>query len=80
MHPDIDGHFLRVSQAAAVAAARTIGYGDRKHCDHVAVEAMRHEMDSVPMRGRIVIGEGERDEAPMLFIGEEVGNRAAGTP
>src|SRR5258707_4563229 len=65
--------FLRVREAAAIAAARTMGQGDRKYSDHVAVEAMRDVMDSVPMRGRIVIGEGERDEAPMLYIGEEVG-------
>src|SRR4051794_3058078 len=65
--------FLRVCEAAAIAAARTMGQGDRKYSDHVAVEAMREQMDAVPMRGRIVIGEGERDEAPMLFIGEEVG-------
>ena len=65
--------FLRVTEAAAIAAARTMGQGDRKYSDQVAVEAMREVMDSVPMRGRIVIGEGERDEAPMLYIGEEVG-------
>jgi fructose-1,6-bisphosphatase class II len=65
--------FLSVCEAAAIASARTMGQGDRKFSDHVAVEAMREKMDSVPMRGRIVIGEGERDEAPMLFIGEEVG-------
>src|SRR5438270_11212027 len=65
--------FLRVTEAAAIESAKTMGQGDRKHSDHVAVEAMREVMDSVPMRGRIVIGEGERDEAPMLFIGEEVG-------
>lgn len=65
--------FLRVCESAAIAAARTMGQGDRKYSDHVAVEAMREVMDSVPMRGRIVIGEGERDEAPMLYIGEEVG-------
>ncbi|MGA9998359.1 MAG: class II fructose-bisphosphatase [Pyrinomonadaceae bacterium] len=65
--------FLRVCEAAAIAAARTMGQGDRKFSDHVAVEAMREVMDTVPMRGRIVIGEGERDEAPMLYIGEEVG-------
>ncbi len=65
--------FLSVCEAAAIASARTMGQGDRKYSDHVAVEAMREQMDSVPMRGRIVIGEGERDEAPMLFIGEEVG-------
>jgi fructose-1,6-bisphosphatase/sedoheptulose 1,7-bisphosphatase-like protein len=65
--------FLSVCEAAAIASARTMGQGDRKFSDHVAVEAMREQMDAVPMRGRIVIGEGERDEAPMLFIGEEVG-------
>src|ERR687896_302635 len=65
--------FLRVCEAAAIAAARTMGQGDRKYSDQVAVEAMRQVMDSVPMRGRIVIGEGERDEAPMLYIGEEEG-------
>src|ERR687889_2921151 len=65
--------FLSVCEEAAIAAARTMGQGDRKFSDHVAVEAMRQQMDTVPMRGRIVIGEGERDEAPMLFIGEEVG-------
>src|SRR3954470_14589571 len=65
--------FLRVTEAAAIESAKTMGQGDRKHSDHVAVEAMREVMDSVPMRGRIVIGEGERDEAPMLYIGEEVG-------
>ncbi len=65
--------FLRVCEAAAIESAKTMGQGDRKYSDHVAVEAMRKVMDSVPMRGRIVIGEGERDEAPMLYIGEEVG-------
>lgn len=65
--------FLRVCEAAAVAAARTMGQGDRKYSDQVAVEAMRDVMDTVHMCGRIVIGEGERDEAPMLYIGEEVG-------
>jgi fructose-1,6-bisphosphatase/sedoheptulose 1,7-bisphosphatase-like protein len=64
--------FLRVTEAAAIESAKTMGQGDRKHSDHVAVEAMREVMDTVPMRGRIVIGEGERDEAPMLYIGEEV--------
>ncbi len=65
--------FVRVTEAAAVAAAHTMGYGDRKHSDKVAVEAMRSEMNGLPIRGRIVIGEGERDKAPMLFVGEEVG-------
>jgi len=65
--------FLRVCEEAAIEAARTMGQGDRRHSDHVAVEAMRKEMDSLPMRGTVVIGEGERDEAPMLYIGEKVG-------
>src|SRR5918997_6478879 len=65
--------FLRVTEAAAIESAKTMGQGDRKYSDHVAVEAMRKVMDTVPMVGRIVIGEGERDEAPMLYIGEEVG-------
>src|SRR6476469_9834313 len=68
--------FLRVTEAAAIESAKTMGQGDRKHSDHVAVEAMRKVMDTVPMRGRIVIGEGERDEAPMLYIGEEVGGHS----
>jgi len=67
--------FLRVAEAAAIESARTMGQGDRKYSDHVAVEAMREVMDTVPMRGKIVIGEGERDEAPMLYIGEEVGGK-----
>ncbi len=66
-------HFLNVVERAAIACARTVGQGDRHNSDHVAVEAMRSAMDDVPMDGRIVIGEGERDKAPMLFIGEEVG-------
>jgi len=65
--------FLSVCEAAAIASARTMGQGERKYSDKVAVEAMREAMNVVPMRGRIVIGEGERDEAPMLYIGEEVG-------
>src|SRR5207249_1382808 len=65
--------FLRVCEVAAVACARTMGQGDRRHSDHVATESMRKEMDTIPMRGTVVIGEGERDEAPMLFIGERVG-------
>jgi fructose-1,6-bisphosphatase II len=65
--------FLRVAELAAVEAARTMGQGKRKYSDHVAVEAMRKAMDALPMRGTVVIGEGERDEAPMLFIGEHVG-------
>jgi fructose-1,6-bisphosphatase II len=65
--------FLRVVENAAVASARTMGFGDRQKADEVAVEAMRKTMDQVEMDGTIVIGEGERDEAPMLYIGEKVG-------
>jgi len=65
--------FLRVVEQAAIAAARTMGYGDRHGADQAATEAMRRELGSTAIKGKIVIGEGERDEAPMLFIGEEVG-------
>ena len=70
---DLPLEFVRVVERAAIAAARTMGQGDRKGADHVAVEAMRREMESVDIDGTIVIGEGERDEAPMLYIGEKVG-------
>jgi fructose-1,6-bisphosphatase class II len=64
-------------EEAAIAAARTMGQGDRHKSDEVAVEAMRRVMDTVPMDGTIVIGEGERDEAPMLYIGEKVGAKGS---
>jgi fructose-1,6-bisphosphatase II / sedoheptulose-1,7-bisphosphatase len=64
---------VRVTERAALAAADWRGKGQEKAADAAAVEAMRAELQRVPIRGRIVIGEGERDEAPMLFIGEEVG-------
>ncbi len=70
---DLALELIRVVENAAIASAKTMGYGDRKHSDHVATEAMRSTMDTVPMKGTIVIGEGERDEAPMLYIGEKVG-------
>ena len=70
---DLSLEFLRVVEQAAIACAHTTGHGDRHRSDQVAVEAMRREMDTVPIDGTIVIGEGERDEAPMLFIGEKVG-------
>ena len=73
MEHELGLEFLRVVEAAAIASAQTMGRGERKYSDHVAVEAMRQIMDTVPMRGEIVIGEGERDEAPMLYIGEKVG-------
>jgi fructose-1,6-bisphosphatase II len=64
---------IRVTEAAALASARLMGRGDRHEADRVAVEAMRAAMDEIEIAGRIVIGEGERDEAPMLYIGEQVG-------
>ncbi len=65
----------RVTERAAVAAARLRGRGDEKEADQVAVDAMRQELNKLPIDGTVVIGEGERDEAPMLYIGEEVGTR-----
>lgn len=73
MEIELSLEFLRVVEQAAIASARTMGLGDRHRADQAAVEAMRRVMDSVPMDGTIVIGEGERDEAPMLYIGEKVG-------
>jgi fructose-1,6-bisphosphatase II / sedoheptulose-1,7-bisphosphatase len=64
---------IEVVEQAAIASARLMGKGDKNEADHVAVEAMRERMNKIYMRGRIVIGEGERDDAPMLYIGEEVG-------
>ncbi|HKT79609.1 MAG TPA: class II fructose-bisphosphatase [Vicinamibacterales bacterium] len=73
MDSDLSLDFLRVVEEAAIACAHTMGQGDRHRSDQVAVEAMRRVMDTVPIDGTIVIGEGERDEAPMLYIGEKVG-------
>lgn len=70
---------VRTVEEAAVACARTVGRGDRRHSDQVAVEAMRSVLDGAPARGRVVIGEGERDRAPMLWSGEEFG-AASGEP
>lgn len=75
--------FLDVCEQAAIACAHTMGQGDRHRSDQVAVEAMRTRLDQVPIDGRVVIGEGERDKAPMLYIGERVGagaNGAEGLP
>ncbi len=66
---------VRVTERAAVAAARLRGRGDEMAADQAAVDAMRRELNRLPIHGTVVIGEGERDEAPMLYIGEEVGNR-----
>src|SRR5882724_7554070 len=66
---------VRVTERAAVAAARLRGRGNEKAADQAAVDAMRRELNNLPIDGTVVIGEGERDEAPMLFIGEEVGRK-----
>jgi fructose-1,6-bisphosphatase II len=73
MDSDLSLEFLRVVEQAAIACAHTMGQGDPHKSDQAAVEAMRKVMDGVPIDGTIVIGEGERDEAPMLYIGERVG-------
>jgi fructose-1,6-bisphosphatase II len=71
---------VRVTEAAALASARMMGRGDRPAADAVAVEAMRSAFDHIDVRGTVVIGEGERDEAPMLYIGERVGKGWGGLP
>ena len=65
---------VRVTEAAAMSAARHMGFGDKEMVDQAAVDAMRHTLDGVSMDGIVVIGEGEKDEAPMLYIGEQIGD------
>lgn len=72
--------FVRITEAAALASAKWIGSGQEKAADQAAVDAMRKAFDSVRMDGTVVIGEGERDEAPMLYIGEKVGNKTDDAP
>ncbi len=76
MTSDLSLEFLSVVEQAAIACAHTMGQGDGHKSDQAAVETMRRCMDSLPINGTIVIGEGERDKAPMLFIGEKVGMAA----
>jgi fructose-1,6-bisphosphatase II / sedoheptulose-1,7-bisphosphatase len=71
---------VRVTEAAAIAASSLVGRGDEKAADHVAVEAMRAAFNELDFDGTVVIGEGERDEAPMLYIGEKVGKASPGSP
>ena len=71
---------VRVTEAAAIAASRLTGRGDNDAADAAAVEAMRHALNELPMDGTVVIGEGERDEAPMLYIGEKVGSAQGSGP
>ncbi|HRK02933.1 MAG TPA: class II fructose-bisphosphatase [Oligoflexia bacterium] len=73
MHRNFAMEFVRVTEMAALAAARHMGRGDEKAADQAAVDAMRRMLNSVDFNGTVVIGEGERDEAPMLYIGEKVG-------
>ena len=77
---DLSLEVLRVVEEAAIASARTMGMGDPNTSDQAAVEAMRRCLDTIAIDGTIVIGEGERDEAPMLFIGEKVGSRNHNNP
>ena len=72
--------FVRITEAAALASSRWMGRGNEKAADQAAVDAMRRAFDSVHIDGTVVIGEGERDEAPMLYIGEKVGAATAGAP
>ncbi|HMN68751.1 MAG TPA: class II fructose-bisphosphatase [Bdellovibrionales bacterium] len=72
--------FVRITEAAALSSARFMGRGDEKAADQAAVDAMRKAFDSVDIDGVVVIGEGERDEAPMLYIGEPVGKRKSDSP
>ena len=73
MESSLEVGFLRAAEKAAIASARTMGYGKRKYSDQVAVESMREELGKLKMRGTVVIGEGERDKAPMLYVGEPLG-------
>lgn len=74
MNRNLALEFVRVTEMASIASARLTGHGDEKAADQAAVDAMRSMLDSVECDGKIVIGEGERDEAPMLYIGEKVGS------
>ena len=76
----LEQDLISVTEQAALASAHTMGRGDREHADRMAVEAMRRVLDKVAIAGRIVIGEGERDEAPMLYVGEELGAAHDGAP
>jgi fructose-1,6-bisphosphatase II / sedoheptulose-1,7-bisphosphatase len=73
--PHLADAMVRVSEITAIAASKEVGRGDEKKADQAAVDAMRTAFNAIDFKGRVVIGEGERDEAPMLYIGEEVGTR-----
>ena len=73
MNRELSMEFVRVTEAAAIACGRSVGRGDKNGADQLAVDAMRKMFDTVNISGTVVIGEGEMDEAPMLYIGEHVG-------
>ena len=73
MNRELSLEFVRVTEAAAIACGHLVGRGDKNGADGLAVDAMRAAFDTVNIKGTVVIGEGEMDEAPMLYIGEEVG-------
>ncbi len=75
LSPHLADAMVRVSEITAIAASKEVGRGDEKKADQAAVDAMRTAFNAIDFKGRVVIGEGERDEAPMLYIGEEVGTR-----
>src|SRR6476619_673486 len=74
MERNLSLELVRVTEAAAIAAGRWMGRGDKNGADGAAVDAMRSTLARIDMDGVVVIGEGEKDEAPMLYIGEEIGN------
>jgi fructose-1,6-bisphosphatase II len=74
MERSLSMELVRVTEAAALAAARWMGRGKKEEADHAATQSMRDVFDTIPMKGTVVIGEGEMDEAPMLYIGEKLGN------
>lgn len=74
MERSLSMELVRVTEAAALASARWMGRGKKDEADDAATSAMRDVFDTVPMKGTVVIGEGEMDEAPMLYIGEKLGN------
>ncbi len=80
MERNLSLEFVRITEAAALASSRWMGRGLEKEADQAAVDAMRKAFDSVHIDGTVVIGEGERDEAPMLYIGEKVGMRGTDSP
>lgn len=75
MNRSLTIELVRVTEAAAIASSKLMGRGDEKSADQAAVDAMRQALNKLSIHGRVVIGEGERDEAPMLYIGEKVGNK-----